>query len=95
MITGALLESVKIPGVNGHVAAVSPAMPVFRDIVGSSYEVRGVEGERYNLLSSPRLSINAEFTSAPQTFQVRCSSPAPTHAIVSDSHPPLLARPQT
>ena len=54
-------------------------MPVFRDSVGSSYEVRGIEGEYYNLLSSPRLSINAKFTSAPHGFQVRCLAQA--HAL--------------
>ena len=52
-------------------------MPVFRDCAGSSYEVRGVEGQFYNLFSAPRLSINAAFTVVPDAFQVFvCRSPA-------------------
>jgi hypothetical protein len=46
-------------------------MPLFRDSGGAAYEVRGLEGQHYNLYSSPRLSINAEFVSVPDRFQAR------------------------
>ena len=45
-------------------------LPVFSDVYGATYEVRGEEGSYYNLLTSPHLSINAKFVSVPEGFEV-------------------------
>ncbi|KAL1518644.1 hypothetical protein AB1Y20_002932 [Prymnesium parvum] len=44
-------------------------MPSFQDSSGEAYQVMGTAAHAYNLLSSPTLSINAEFTVVPDAFQ--------------------------
>ena len=58
---------------------------LFKGADGAPYEVRGEAGSVFNILSSPRLSVNSQFVAVPPQFPV--CPPANAHA-----HAPLTPR---
>ena len=51
---------------------------LFKGADGAPYEVRGEAGSVFNILSSPRLSVNSQFVAVPPQFPV--CPPANAHA---------------
>ena len=53
---------------------------IFRGADDMPYEVRGVGGKFYNVISSPRLSVNAQFLKVPPAFPTLAVGDLPTLA---------------
>ena len=72
-------------GIGSLLQATTRALMLFKGADGAPYEVRGEAGSVFNILSSPRLSVNSQFVAVPPQFPV--CPPANAHA-----HAPLTPR---